>query len=100
MRNISRRQFIAVTAVGAAAYVAAACGDDDNKTTKSPVGGTASPTVGVDNAAVGLRWFGQSMFLLTSPGGTTVLLDPFHDIGYTVPAPLNTNVARTKPSAR
>jgi len=25
-----------------------------------------------------LRWFGQSCFLLTSPGGTAVLMDPFH----------------------
>jgi L-ascorbate metabolism protein UlaG (beta-lactamase superfamily) len=33
------------------------------------------------------------MFLLTSPGGTTVLLDPFGDIGYTLPPPLDTDVA-------
>jgi L-ascorbate metabolism protein UlaG (beta-lactamase superfamily) len=48
---------------------------------------------GSDNGAVGLRWFGQAMFLLTSPGGTTVLVDPFVDIGYTVPPPLNTTAA-------
>jgi L-ascorbate metabolism protein UlaG (beta-lactamase superfamily) len=33
------------------------------------------------------------MFLLTSPGGTTLLLDPFNDIGYTVPPPLDTDAA-------
>jgi L-ascorbate metabolism protein UlaG (beta-lactamase superfamily) len=48
---------------------------------------------GADNGAVGLRWFGQAMFLLTSPAGTTVLLDPFINIGYTVPPPLDTNAA-------
>jgi L-ascorbate metabolism protein UlaG (beta-lactamase superfamily) len=101
--RISRRRFIAVTAIGAAgAYIAAACGDDSTPSaTSSPAPSSpgaqasASPTLatGTDNAAVGLRWFGQSMFLMTSPGGTTVLLDPFNDIGYTVPPPLNTNVA-------
>jgi L-ascorbate metabolism protein UlaG (beta-lactamase superfamily) len=50
-------------------------------------------TTGADAGAVGLRWFGQSMFLLTSPGGTTVLLDPFNDIGYTVPPPLDSDAA-------
>ena len=45
---------------------------------------------GADNGAAGLRWFGQSMFLLTSPGDTTVVLDPFNDIGYPVPPPLDT----------
>jgi len=103
MRTYTRREFIAITTTGAAAAaIAAACGDDgDTKpaatATLAPAGSapTAAPTVdaGADNAAVGLRWFGQSMFILTSPGGTTVLLDPFNDIGYTVPPPLNTDVA-------
>ncbi len=98
MRSISRRQFISVTALGAAAaYVAAACGDDDgDKASASPsVQDRASPTVdaGSDNGAVGLRWFGQSMFLLTSPAGTTILLDPFNDIGYTLPPPVDADAA-------
>lgn len=104
MRNISRRQFFIVTAGGiAATYVAAACGDDDDSgasptsgaTSAATTGASVSPTVEVrsDNGAIGLQWFGQAMFLLTSPGGTTVLLDPFIDIGYTVPPPLDTNVA-------
>ncbi|HLB24045.1 MAG TPA: MBL fold metallo-hydrolase [Dehalococcoidia bacterium] len=106
MRTYTRREFIAITATGAAAAaVAAACGGDDygdddkpsSTATLAPAGAaaTAASTVdaGEDNAAVGLRWFGQAMFVLTSPGGTTVLLDPFNDIGYTVPPPLNTDVA-------
>jgi L-ascorbate metabolism protein UlaG (beta-lactamase superfamily) len=104
MRTFTRRRFIVITAAGAAAAcVSAACGDDgDGARTASPSlspevtsGSAASPTVdaGADQAAVGLQWFGQSMFLLTSPGGTTVLLDPFSDIGYTLPPPLDTDVA-------
>ena len=91
MSKISRRQFIAATTVGAAAaYIAAACGGDGKPAASaSPA---TSPTVGKDNAAAGLRWFGQSMFLLTTPGGTKLLLDPFHDIGYTVPPPLAVDV--------
>ncbi|MBI5287814.1 MAG: MBL fold metallo-hydrolase [Chloroflexi bacterium] len=106
MRTYTRREFIAITTTGAAAAaIAAACGDDgyggDDKpaatATVEPAGSAATPgstvDAGADNAAVGLRWFGQSMFVLTSPGGTTVLLDPFNDIGYTVPPPLHTDVA-------
>ncbi len=34
-----------------------------------------------------LRWYGQSCFLLTSPGGATILMDPFHkEVGYPVPS--------------
>lgn len=33
-----------------------------------------------------LRWFGHACFLLTSPSGTTVLMDPFGEsVGYAVP---------------
>lgn len=101
MRNISRRQFLGVTAGGiAAAYVAAACGDDGDDATptrvaaSSPASGT-SPTVatGADNGAVGLRWYGQAMFALTSPGGTSIVLDPFGNIGYTLPEPLGVRAA-------
>ena len=103
MKNITRRQFFVVTAGGiAATYVAAACGGDDDDpspttatTSAATSGSSPLPTVtaGSDNGAVGLRWFGQSMFLLTSPSGTTVLIDPFVDIGYTIPPPLNTPAA-------
>ena len=34
-----------------------------------------------------LRWFGQACFLLTSPGGTAVLMDPFGaKVGYPAPS--------------
>jgi L-ascorbate metabolism protein UlaG (beta-lactamase superfamily) len=106
MRNISRRQFFVVSAGGIAAAYTAACGGDDDDdggdaTTQAPSQpastpeAAASPTVsaGTDNGAVGLQCFGQAMFVVTSPGGTTLLLDPFNDIGYTVPPPLDTDLA-------
>lgn len=96
-----RRGFLVLAGSAAAAAVAAACGDDGEKGGGgTPAAGVtplaaASPTVtaGTDAGVVALRWFGQSMFLLTSPGGTTVLLDPFNDIGYTVPPPLDADAA-------
>jgi L-ascorbate metabolism protein UlaG (beta-lactamase superfamily) len=109
MRKLSRRDFIVVTTGGlVASYAAAACGSDDDDgdgapptsaATTAPTSAATSPgasatvDAGVDNGAAGLRWFGQSMFLLESPGGTTVLLDPFNDIGYTIPPPLDTDAA-------
>ena len=54
---------------------------------------TADVTAGTDNGAGALRWYGQSMFLLTSPEGTNLLLDPFGDIGYTLPPPVEANAA-------
>jgi len=98
MREIDRRGFLALAGGVAIGAVAAACGDDgDDETapTNALTPSAASPTVqtGADAAAVGVRWFGQSMFVLTSPGGTTLLLDPFGNIGYTLPPPLNTDLA-------
>jgi L-ascorbate metabolism protein UlaG (beta-lactamase superfamily) len=107
MRQLSRREFVIVTGGGVtAAAIAAACGDDDDgggeaidpgdqvtpetTPTRAPA---ADVTAGVDNGAAGLRWYGQSMFLLTSPQGTTILLDPFSDIGYTLPPPVEANAA-------
>jgi len=38
---------------------------------------------------VGLTWYGQSCFLLVSPKGTRVLVDPIPEkIGYTLPSPI------------
>ena len=87
-----------LTAGTAAAAVAAACGGDDNEAEPTAVatGGIATPTLaaGSDNGATGLHWFGQAMFLLDLvPAGRPSLLDPFNDIGYTVPPPLNTDAA-------
>jgi L-ascorbate metabolism protein UlaG (beta-lactamase superfamily) len=105
MRQLSRRDFLIVTGgTIAATAVAAACGgdDDDEPTpfndegqpdttaTSAPV---ADVTAGTDNGAGALRWYGQAMFLLTSPEGTNVLLDPFGDIGYTLPPPVEANAA-------
>src|SRR3990172_1608244 len=93
MDPVDRRRFIAMAGTGLAAVAAAACGDEDDS---SPPPEATSPTSGgspaarveatTDAATAGLRWFGQSMFLLTSPGGTRILLDPFGPIGYPIPA--------------
>jgi len=103
MRRYDRRRFLALAGGGAAALaVAAACGDDDEDGAgETPTASGASPQVGSpaatapavtpggDIGAAQLRWFGQSMFLLTSPGATRVLLDPFGDIGYALPPPVD-----------
>lgn len=93
VRRYDRRQFLALGGAAVAAVAAACSGGTSPYETATPApGGTPapSPTVapGADNGATGLRWFGQSMFLMTSPGGTTLALDPFNDIGYQMPAPL------------
>jgi hypothetical protein len=105
MRIYTRRQFLGMTAgVSAAAVVAAACGGDDDgggesatSTSEPPStpSSSTSPTVsaGTDNGAAAVRWFGQSMFLLTAGDGTELLLDPFNDIGYEVPPPLTVAAA-------
>jgi L-ascorbate metabolism protein UlaG (beta-lactamase superfamily) len=106
MRQLSRRDFLIVTGGGiSAAAIAAACGGDDGdgivdhgNTPRPPdVTPTANVlpgvTVGTDNGAASLRWYGQAMFLLTTPEGTSVLLDPFSDIGYTLPPPVAANAA-------
>jgi L-ascorbate metabolism protein UlaG (beta-lactamase superfamily) len=104
MRRYTRRNFLGLTASASVAAVAAACGGDGDSAKPSPTGAvstappSASPaatpavTAGADNGAIGLRWFGQSMFLLTA-GETKLLLDPFNNIGYSMPAPLGVNAA-------
>jgi len=102
MRRLSRREFMAMTAgVSAAALAAASCGDDEvepapretGEVPSSPAATGPTVTPVADNAAVAIRWFGQSMFLLTSPGGTEFLLDPFGSIGYALPPPLAVDAA-------
>ena len=97
MRRYSRRDFLGLSVgVSAAAVVAAACGDDDGDGDAPPTGvvptapasTTTTVTAGTDNGAAAIRWYGQSMFLLTAPDGTELLLDPFNDIGYPVPPPI------------
>jgi L-ascorbate metabolism protein UlaG (beta-lactamase superfamily) len=97
MRRLTRRDFLIVTGAGAtAAAISAACGgdgDDDEPSgaaTEPASPGTGSVvTPGADVGAAAIRWYGQAMFTLTTPGGSRLLLDPFNSIGYTVPPPLN-----------
>jgi L-ascorbate metabolism protein UlaG (beta-lactamase superfamily) len=94
MREITRRKFLVISgATAAGAAIAAACGDDDDATPSESPGVTPGVTVGADAGGAAFRWYGQSMFLLTSPGGALALLDPFADIGYTLPPPFNSDVA-------
>jgi L-ascorbate metabolism protein UlaG (beta-lactamase superfamily) len=99
---MSRRRFLAVSGAGAAAVAFnTACGDDGDDgeeaqpmasaTATAPAPATVTP--GADRGAATIRWFGQAMFLLTTPAGVEVLLDPFNNIGYTVPPPLNSDLA-------
>ncbi len=98
------RRLLAWLAVGlAAALLLGACGGGDGGDGAPP-----SPTLGVtaeqgalglpamqaappltpENGTpggVGLRWWGQSMFVLNSPRGADILMDPFGDIGYRIP---------------
>jgi L-ascorbate metabolism protein UlaG (beta-lactamase superfamily) len=53
-------------------------------TTPSPAD-TARPVPTAGDSTAILAWFGHSMFLLTSPGGTTILMDPNSGIGYEEP---------------
>ena len=101
MRNYTRRQFLGLTAgASAAALVAAACGGDGGDDAPptgvvptSPASTTPTVAAGADNGAAAIRWYGQSMFLMTAPDGTELLLDPFGDIGYVVPPPLSVAAA-------
>jgi L-ascorbate metabolism protein UlaG (beta-lactamase superfamily) len=104
MCTVDRRRFLALAGSGvAAAATAIACGDGDEEAPSSPTsagGGAAapaSPTARVEATAEpgtsALRWFGQAMFLLTSPGGTRILLDPFNNIGYPIPPAAETTAA-------
>jgi L-ascorbate metabolism protein UlaG (beta-lactamase superfamily) len=94
VRELTRRKFLAISgATAATAALAAACGDDGDDAAPDTTNTTPAVTAGTDASAAGIRWYGQSMFLLTSPGGATALLDPFGNIGYTLPPPLDTDIA-------
>ena len=86
--------------VALALGVTAACGGDSTsqprptESAASEVGELGLP--GMESApkltpqngtpgGVGLEWWGQSMFLLRSPRGADIAMDPFGDIGYRVP---------------
>jgi L-ascorbate metabolism protein UlaG (beta-lactamase superfamily) len=102
MSTLDRRAFLALAGSGIAAAAAGmACGDDsggdDGNGATGSGASSASPTARVeataDAGAAGLRWFGQAMFLLTSPGGTRILLDPYNNIGYPIPPVTETQAA-------
>jgi L-ascorbate metabolism protein UlaG (beta-lactamase superfamily) len=60
-----------------------ACGGDEG----SSGGGTPfTPASPIASGTVGLAWYGHSMFLLQSPGGVQILIDPHSGIGYPKPA--------------
>jgi len=70
----------------AAAGVACAGGEEAPATpTPSPAAGAGPATPTPEGNQVSLTWYGHSMFLLTSPGGTTILTDPNSGIGYEKP---------------
>lgn len=75
-----------------AATAFAACGGDSDGGATPPADGPtataeATATEAAPAGAVELTWWGQSMFVLRSPGRTAVLLDPYGDIGYRLPDP-------------
>lgn len=65
-----------------AAFALGACGGDSSGGRDSIATITRAP----DPGPLELTWWGQSMFVLTSPDGTRILTDPYGDIGYRVPA--------------
>jgi L-ascorbate metabolism protein UlaG (beta-lactamase superfamily) len=85
----------AVLAVGlGAALGACASGDKATGSPATPETPTA-PDPGPGPAGPGptVRWFGQSAFLVTTPGGTRVLMDPIPaDLGYVLPPPVEAHV--------
>ncbi len=97
MRRMSRRTFLITTGASAAGIaVAAACSDDggDPPAASPTTAGGASPvvTAGADAAAASLRWYGHAMFLLTTPAGASALIDPYVDIGYGLPPPIDASI--------
>ncbi|MEX0785089.1 MAG: MBL fold metallo-hydrolase [Dehalococcoidia bacterium] len=76
---ITRRRFLAGLAGG---LVVAACGGGSDDRPRSIATVTRPP----DPGALELTWWGQAMFVVTSPDGTRILMDPYGDIGYRLPA--------------
>ena len=67
----------------AAVLLAVACGGEEGSTGTGTPFPPASP---IAPGTVGLVWYGHSMFLLQSPGGVEILIDPHSGIGYPKPA--------------
>jgi len=83
-RNVEIARIVAGVLVLAAVLLAGACGGDDDG---SPGTGTPfAPASPIASGTVGLVWYGHSMFLLQSPDGVEILIDPHSGIGYPKPA--------------
>jgi L-ascorbate metabolism protein UlaG (beta-lactamase superfamily) len=68
----------------AAVLLAVACGGDEDGS--AGAGTPFAPASPIASGTVGLAWYGHSMFLLQSPGGVKILIDPHSGIGYPKPA--------------
>ncbi len=76
--------FIAGALLLTTALLASACGGEDEG---SSDGGTPfAPATPIASGTVGLAWYGHSMFLLQSPNGINIVMDPNSGIGYPKPA--------------
>jgi L-ascorbate metabolism protein UlaG (beta-lactamase superfamily) len=77
-----RRSAIAGALLLTAALAAGACGGED----ASPEEGASfAPATPIASGTAGLAWYGHSMFLLQSPNGINILMDPNSGIGYPKP---------------
>jgi L-ascorbate metabolism protein UlaG (beta-lactamase superfamily) len=67
----------------AAVVLPVACGGEEE-----PAGtGTPLPSASpIAPGSIGLAWYGHSMFLLQSPGGANILIDPNSGLGYPKPS--------------
>ena len=64
----------------ATALLAGACGGDDEDGSRGT--GTPLPIASpMPSGTVGLAWYGHSMFLLQSPDGVEILIDPHSGVG-------------------
>jgi len=77
---------VGVVVTLALAFLGVGCGDGEEQTPSPTASAVVTPTPAAGEAGgVLLRWYGHSMFLLTSPGGTAILTDPNSGIGYEKP---------------
>ena len=82
LARTSARTLVGILAL-AAVLLAVACGGESG----SPGAGTPfAPASPIAPGTVGLAWYGHSMFLLQSPDGVQILIDPHSGIGYPKPA--------------